>query len=117
MRVLLCPASLKGVLSAAEAAAALASGFRRSGWETEELPVGDGGEGTADALFRALGGEWLATEPVAGPLGRPVAVSYLLLPDGTAVVESAAALGLGLVAAADRDPLRASSVGPGNVPA
>lgn len=115
MRVLLCPASLKGVLSAAQAAAALAAGFRRAGWEADELPVADGGEGTADALFRALGGEWLVTEPVRGPLGRPVAVSYLMLPDGTAVVESAAALGLNLVAEAERDPLRASSAGLGEL--
>jgi glycerate kinase len=115
VRVLLCPASLKGVLSAAQAAAALAAGFGRAGWETEELPVADGGEGTSDALFRALGGEWRAPGTVAGPLGRPVAVSYLVLPDGTAVVESAAALGLNLVAAGERDPLRASSAGLGEL--
>ena len=115
MRALLCPASLKGVLTAAEAAGALAVGLRRAGFEAEELPVADGGEGTADALFRALGGEWLATEPVSDPLGRPVAVSYLVLPDGTAVVESAAALGLNLVAEADRDPLHASSAGLGEL--
>jgi glycerate 2-kinase len=115
VRVLLCPASLKGVLSAAQAAAALAAGFRRAGWETDELPVADGGEGTSDALFRALGGEWLAPGTVSDPLGRPVAVSYLVLPDGTAVVESAAALGLNLVAAGERDPLRASSAGLGEL--
>jgi glycerate kinase len=115
VRALLCPASLKGVLSAAEAAGALGSGFRRAGWEAEELPVADGGEGTADALFRVLGGEWLATGPVSDPLGRPVAVSYLVLPDGTAVVESAAALGLTLLAEDERDPLRASSAGLGEL--
>jgi glycerate kinase len=115
VRALLCPASLKGVLSAAQAAGALAAGFRRAGWEAEELPVADGGEGTADALFRVLGGEWLATATVSDPLGRPVAVSYLMLPDGTAVVESASALGLGLVAVEERDPLRASSAGLGEL--
>ena len=57
MRVLLCPASLKGVLSAAEAAAALAAGSRRAGADVDVLPVADGGEGTVDALYRALGGE------------------------------------------------------------
>jgi glycerate 2-kinase len=115
VRVLLCPASLKGVLSAADAARALAVGFRRAGAEVEQLPVADGGEGTAEALYRALGGRWLITEPVRDPLGRPVAVSYLLLPDGTAVVESASALGLGLVAVEERDPLRASSAGLGEL--
>ena len=52
---------------------------------------------------------------MSDPLGRPVAVSYLVLPDGTAVVESAAALGLNLVADAERDPLRASSAGLGEL--
>ncbi len=115
MRALLCPASLKGVLTAAQAADALAAGFRRAGAEIEALPVADGGEGTADALFRALGGHWRATGTVHDPLGRPVAASYLVLPDGAAVVESAAALGLGLVAENERDPLRASSAGLGEL--
>ncbi len=52
MRALLCPASLKGVLSARAAAAALARGVRESGGEAVELPVADGGEGTAEALER-----------------------------------------------------------------
>jgi glycerate 2-kinase len=58
-RALACPASLKGVLSARDAAAALAEGLR--GWcDADELPVADGGEGTLDALHAALGGEWRA---------------------------------------------------------
>jgi len=51
VRALLCPASLKGVLSATEAAAALASGVRAAGAEAVELPTADGGEGTADAMY------------------------------------------------------------------
>ena len=51
LRALACPASLKGVLSPIEAAAALAEGVRRvEGWECDELPVADGGEGTAEVL-------------------------------------------------------------------
>jgi glycerate 2-kinase len=116
VRALACPASLKGVLSPVEAAAALAEGVRRvDGWDADEVPVADGGEGTAEVLARVLGGTWLATAPVAGPLGEPVAPSYLVLPDGTAVVESAAALGLDLVAEDERDPLRASSAGLGEL--
>jgi len=85
------------------------------GWEADELPVADGGEGTAEVLARVLGGEWFATAPVTGPLGAPVAPSYLELPAGTAIVESSAAVGLGLVAEAERDPLRASSAGLGEL--
>jgi glycerate 2-kinase len=111
---LACPASLKGVLSARAAAAALAEGLRRGGAEAEELPVADGGEGTLEVLHGALGGEWCEAV-VSDPLGREVTARWLLLPDGAAAVESAEAIGLGLVAEHDRDVLRASSRGLGEL--
>ncbi len=49
-RALACPASFKGVLSARDAAAALAEGFAHAGVECDLLPLADGGEGTADVL-------------------------------------------------------------------
>lgn len=68
-RTLACPASLKGVLSAREAAAALAEGLRE--WsDVDEVPVADGGEGTLDVLHARLGGEWRETE-VHDAFGRP----------------------------------------------
>jgi glycerate kinase len=68
-RALACPASLKGVLSARDAAAALAEGLRE--WcDADELPVADGGEGTLDALHGALGSEWRAYD-VHDAFGRP----------------------------------------------
>jgi len=114
VRALLCPASLKGVLSAAAAASALARGVRAAGHEAEELPLGDGGEGTADALHAVLGGDWHETV-VSDPLGRPVPARWLVLPDGRAVVEAAAAIGLPLLAPSERDPLVASSRGLGEL--
>lgn len=114
LRALLSPASLKGVLSAPRAAAALARGVRESGAEAVELPVADGGEGTAEVLQLALGGDWHAAD-VTDPLGRPVRARWLVLPDGRAVVEAAAALGLPLLAPRELDPLRASSRGLGEL--
>lgn len=114
MRALLCPASLKGVLPARAAAAALARGVRRGGGDAVELPIADGGEGTADALQAALGGEWRETV-VSDPLGRPVPARWLVLPHGRAVVEAAAAIGLPLLTSAERDPLVASSRGLGEL--
>jgi glycerate 2-kinase len=114
VRALLCPASLKGVLSAAAAAAALANGFRGAEAEADELPVADGGEGTASALHAALGGEWHEAR-VSDPLGRPVAARWLLLSNRKAVVEAAAAIGLPLLSGDERDPLRASSRGLGEL--
>ncbi len=110
MNALACPASLKGVLSAREAAAALAEGLGGA----VELPVADGGEGTLDVLATAVAGEWREAE-VSDPHGRPVLARWLLGEDGTALVESAQAIGLGLVAEQERDPLRASSRGLGEL--
>jgi glycerate kinase len=111
VRALACPASLKGVLTAAEAAAALASGLREGGAETVELPVADGGEGTAEVLRLALGGEWREAD-VHDAFGAPRRARWLVLPDGTAVVEAAAAVPLDPTRL---DPLAASSGGFGEL--
>ena len=107
------PASLKGVLDSASAAAHLAAGLRRS-VDADELPVADGGEGTAAVLYAAVGGDWREAQ-VADPLGRPVTARWLVLPDGAAVVDSAEAVGLPLVGVDQRDPLRATSRGLGEL--
>ncbi len=65
-------------------------------------------------LAAVLGGEWHVAE-VIDPLGRAVQGRWLFLPDGTAVVEAAEALGLGLVAPHERDPLSSSSRGLGEL--
>jgi glycerate kinase len=115
MRLLAAPASLKGVLSPREAAALLAAGMRRvDGVEAIEAPVADGGEGTASVIHAALGGEW-RTAVVSDALGRAVAARWLLLDDGTAVVDAAAAIGLPLLDDQERDPLRATSRGLGEL--
>jgi glycerate 2-kinase len=114
VKALLCPASLKGVLTARAAAAALARGFLERGAEVTELPIADGGEGTCEALASALGGE-TREAIVSDPLGRPVSARWLLLPDGRSVVEAAAAIGLPLLSPQERDPLRASSRGLGEL--
>ena len=113
-RALACPSSLKGVLSAPEAAAFLRLGLEAGGIDAEELPVADGGEGTGEVLQRRLGGEWREAR-VADPLGRPVLARWLALPDGTAVVESAEVIGLGRLATGDLDPLHATSRGLGEL--
>ncbi len=114
MRALLCPASLKGVLTAHQAAAALARGVRLAGGDAVELPVADGGEGTCASLHGALGGEWREAV-VSDPLGRPVPARWLALDDGRAVLEAAAAIGLPLLALSERDPLATSSRGLGEL--
>src|SRR5436189_173008 len=91
-RALACPDSLKGVLSALEAASALADGLRE--WaDVDVLPVADGGEGTLEVLAAALVGEWHDVA-VHDAFGRLRWARWLELPDGTACVEAAEAIPL-----------------------
>jgi glycerate 2-kinase len=114
MRALASPASCKGALSAVGAALALTAGMRAAGVDAEEAPVADGGEGTAEVFAVTLGGEWRMA-PASDPLGRTVAARYLVLEDGTAVVEAAEAIGLARLEEDERDPMRGSSRGLGEL--
>jgi glycerate 2-kinase len=108
-RALACPASLKGVLSAQDAAAALAAGLRE--WcDADELPVADGGEGTLAALHAARGGEW-RTYDVHDAFRRPRQAKALWHGDSVAV-EAAEVIPLD---PARLDPIAASSRGLGEL--
>lgn len=113
---LVCPDKFRGTLTAAEAAAAMRAGVTRAGFVSVIVrPMADGGEGTIDAIRASVGGS-LKRQRVTGPLGSPVEAEWLVLPDGTALVEMARASGL-LLARADgpNDPLRASTRGTGEL--
>jgi glycerate kinase len=113
--VLVAPDDFKGTFTAPEVAAAIARGLRAAGVEADELPIGDGGNGTMAALVASLGGE-LHTETVSDPLGRAIEARWAMLPDGkTAVVEMAEASGLGRLAPEERNPWRASTRGTGEL--
>ena len=114
--VLVAPDKFKGTLSAEGAALAIGRGLARGGvTEVELLPIADGGEGTSEALVRALRGRMLATE-VHDPLGRPVEAAFGLMHDGrVAIVEMAQASGLWRVTGQDRDAEAASTHGTGEL--
>ena len=108
MSALASPASLKGVLSARDAAAFLAEGFRRGGAAAQELPIADGGEGTAEVLGAAV----RVRVRVSDAFGRQREAPVRSLPEGTAVVEAAEAIPLD---PRRLDPLAASSRGLGEL--
>ncbi|GAA2073348.1 glycerate kinase [Aeromicrobium halocynthiae] len=117
LRVVLAPDSFKESLPAADVCAALEQGVRAAARDAEVacVPMADGGEGTAATLVAATGGRHVPVT-VAGPLGTSVESSFGLLGDGTtAVVELAAASGLELVAAGDRDVHRSGTFGTGEL--
>ncbi|MGH3075996.1 MAG: glycerate kinase, partial [Gaiellales bacterium] len=116
MRVVIAPDKLRGTYTADAAAAALAEGWReaRLGDDIVEVPLADGGEGTAAALLRARGGEWREAD-VHDALGRPCTARFARLIDGSAALDVAEACGSLRVADARRDPLGVSSRGAGEL--
>lgn len=117
MKVLIAPDSYKGSLSSKQVCEAIEEGLLKANKETFEVlkvPIADGGEGTVDAFLSAMGGE-LVQVTVTGPLGDPVNSFYGILPDGTAVIEMAAASGLSLVPAHQRNPLITTTYGTGQL--
>ncbi len=113
---LIAPQEFKGSLTAAEAAHAIAAGVRDAAPAAEAVlaPMSDGGAGLVDALLAARGGERV-TAAAHDPLMRPVAAVWALLRGGTAAVEMAAASGLVLLAAGERDPRVATTYGTGEL--
>jgi glycerate kinase len=114
MRVLVCPDKFRGTATAPQVAAALETGWRRARPDDvlELLPLADGGEGTLEALV-ADGS--LRRARVAGPLGEPVEAPFAIRADGTAVLESARAIGLELLSPVRRDPRRTTTRGVGEL--
>lgn len=116
MRVVVCPDSFKGSLSAIQVANIIANAFHEVD-ETiivECVPIADGGEGTIDAFYESVGGT-LHVVTVNNPMMEKVEASYLVLPDDTCVIEMAQSTGLHLVKEDLRNPLKATSYGMGEV--
>jgi glycerate 2-kinase len=119
VRILAAPDKFKGTMTAAEVAAAIARGWRRTDARAEivEVPLADGGDGTLDALVTARGGErrWAK---VTGPDGTLVEAEFGLVKDPSGpvgVIEMARASGLVLVPADGRNPVAATSLGTGEL--
>lgn len=109
MKVVAAPDKLRGTATAAEAAAAVGNAAWDLGWECDEVPVADGGEGTLEAL-----GGPNRTSVVTGPLGDDVEAAWRY--GRTAVVEMARASGLALLEDPDQnDPVAASTAGTGEL--
>lgn len=117
MKIIIAPDSFKESLSSPEVADAIEAGFRSFFPDAEylRLPIADGGEGTVDALITATDGSVIDAE-VTGPLGEKIQAFYGVCGDGrTAVIEMAAASGLDLVPTGQRNPLRTTSFGTGDL--
>jgi len=119
VRVLIAPDCFTGTLSAAQAAEAIAEGWRRSAPDDDLTlqPLSDGGPGFLDVLTAALSGV-TASVTVSDPLRRPVPAAILMVDRGvtrTAYIESAQACGLHLLSEGERSPMVTSTYGVGEL--
>ena len=121
MKVIIAIDSFKGSLSSLEAAEAVQQGILEAAAELdvfdidcEYLAIADGGEGTIAALEQTLTGKRV-TIPVQDPLGRQITAQYLQCQDNVAIIEMSQASGLTLLAENERNPLKASTFGTGEL--
>ena len=113
--ILVAPAAFKGTLGPRQVAEALAAGVRRAlpTATVLECPVADGGNGLLDVVLPA--GALRERLQVTGPIGDSVSAELGWIDGETAIIESASACGLALVEPEDRDPLRTTTRGVGEL--
>jgi len=117
MRILIAPDKFKGSLSARQVAENIALGIGDiiPDAQIEIAPVADGGEGTAEVICNARGGEWVMCR-THGPLGNPIEARYVWLSENASVViEMSEAAGLRALKNGVRDVMRANTFGVGEM--
>lgn len=117
MKILIAPDKFKGALNARDVAKNIAEGLREilPDAKIEIVPMADGGEGTAEAICEARSGSWLKCK-AHDPIGREIEARYAWIEDGNlAVMEMSEASGLRRLSENERDPIRATTFGVGEM--
>jgi glycerate kinase len=117
VRILVASDKFKGALNAREVAENIAKGLRDvlPDAEIEIVPMADGGEGTAEAICEARSGSWLKCK-AHDPIGREIEARYAWIEDGElAVMEMSEAAGMRRLSESERDPVRATTFGVGEM--
>ncbi len=117
MKIIIAPDKFKGSLTAREACNAIREGImdKFPEIETIELPLADGGNGTAEILAASSNGKMISCR-VHDPLFRLIHSSFGMSGDRqTAFVEMAAASGLELLNKDERKCYFTSSIGTGEL--
>ena len=117
MKVVVAIDSLKGSLSSMEAGQVIKDAVLSVKPDAKVVvrPLADGGEGTTDSLIEGFGGEKVDVE-VTGPMGQKVSAYYGYLKEqNMAVLEMASAAGITLVPDQEKDPMKATTYGVGEL--
>jgi glycerate kinase len=117
MKVLIAPNSFKESLNSFDVAHYISRGLRKSSKEFEiiELPLADGGTGTSRIITQTLEGKFITCE-VTGPVAKNITATYGIAPrQRVAIIGLAEAAGLSLIPKQERDPLKTTTVGVGEL--
>jgi glycerate kinase len=117
MHILIAPDKFKGSLSARKVAENIALGLCDVLRDAKIaiVPMADGGEGTAEVICDALGGSWLKCK-ARDPVGREIDARYAWIHERKlAVIEMSEAAGMRRLTESERDPLRATTFGVGEM--
>ena len=117
MKILIAPDKFKGTLDAREVAQNIAKGLRDvlSDADIEIIPMADGGEGTAEAICDARGCSWVQCK-AHDPLGREIYARYGWIDqEKLAVTEMSEAASMRRLSESERDPIRATTFGVGEM--
>lgn len=116
MNILIAPNTFKGSLSAFDIAKTITKAFKTVFPEShfQQFPVADGGDGTAEVLFKHFGGERIDCQ-VLNPIGQTIQAPIYITPQQTAVIELADASGLKLLRKSEYNPLKSSTFGTGQL--
>lgn len=114
-KIVIASDSFKGSLTSIDVAIAAEKGIKSvfPDCKVVAVNVADGGEGTAEAIADALGGQMVEAQ-VTDPLGRLITASYGIA-GSTAIIEMAAASGLPILKAEERNPWLTSTYGTGEM--
>jgi len=116
-KIIIASDSFKDSLDAPAVCAAIHRGIQKvlPRAQIQEIPLGDGGEGTARLLTRIKQAEWIPTK-VEDPLGRPIHAGYgWNATERTAYLDMAEASGLQHLSSKERDPFLSSTFGFGQL--
>jgi glycerate 2-kinase len=117
VKILIAPDKFKGALNAREVAENIAEGLCDALPDAKIaiVPMADGGEGTAESICQARGGSWLKCK-AHDPIGREIEARYAWIDDEKlAVMEMSEAAGIRCLSENERDPVRTTTFGVGQM--
>jgi glycerate 2-kinase len=119
MKIVIVPSGFKECMDAEDVGVAMERGVRRfdQSIDLEVIPMIDGGEGFAKTIVNIKGGK-LFYKKVTGPVGKKVISYFGIIEEKgkrTAVIEMAAVAGLKLVPRNQRNPLKTTTYGVGEL--